>query len=150
MRFRSPGYCVPNRLGSSRRNDTQVQVRKCIADNNFIRKSVCRSRRTRRRCWYGLVSSTRLLEGRLSCPEARFSAVRDHGSPFLSPSACRPLWVKGKAAEVPSAGKLRPPCPVHPVTPTRKYGSADALRATTSYGKAFAPRAELVVDVGMG
>ena len=51
---------------------------------------------------------------------------------------------------MPFAWTLRPPCSVHPVTAIRKYGSADALRTTTSSDEASAVRAKLHVDVGMG
>ena len=54
-------------FGSSCHTSTEVRIRKCTLGNTFVRKSVSRSCVTRRRCWRGLVSSARLLDGVLSC-----------------------------------------------------------------------------------
>ena len=69
-------------------SDTEVRIRKCTPDDNFIRKSVFRRSQTRRKCWYGLLSNTLLLEGILSSPEKRFAAARGHASCFLSSPVC--------------------------------------------------------------
>ena len=47
-------------------------------------------------------------------------------------------------------GDTAAPCSFYPVTAIRTYEHASALRTATAYDKAFASRAKLVVDVGMG
>ena len=101
MRFRPRGYCGPL-VGSSCHGDTQKRVRKCAPDSNFKRKSVCHSRRTRRRSWYGGLSSTRLLEYMPSGPGKRFATARGPSSHFLSPLGCC-------STVAPPAVRKRPP-----------------------------------------
>ena len=136
------GCCGPL-LGSSCHNGTQGRGRQCAPDIHLIRESVCRSCRTRRRCWRGLPSSARLLGRMLSGLAEGFKAVRHHASPILA--CCLVL-----SRPYPRGGSVRgntaTPCSVRPVTTTRKDGSANAPRTTTSHEKAFAARAELLVD----
>ena len=86
-----------------------------------------------------------------SCGRGRDSRL--YGTKPLLPCPRRSavlLWVGGIEDGAPSAAMIRPPCSVHPVTVVRKYGPANALRTTTSYEQAFAARAKLVVDLGLG
>ena len=69
-------------------SDTRVRVRKCTLDSNSVRKSVCHLRQNRRRCQYGLLSTTRLLENMLSRSEKRSATVRNHASPSSSSPVC--------------------------------------------------------------
>ena len=85
------------------------------------------------------------MEGML--PSRPYGAV----SLLSCPAPCAaPLWEAGNEDEAPSAGTLRPPCSARPVTAIRNYGPANALQTTTSYEQAFAVRATLVIDLGMG
>ena len=88
------------------------------------------------------------------CRRACFSARRRDSEVTTHLSCTRrsaaPLWKAGNQGEVPSAGILQPPCSVHPVGAIRKYVSASALRKPTASERAFASRAERVVDFGIG
>ena len=86
------GKLRPSLLGSSFYGDMLVRIRKCTPANDLVRKSVCRSRETRRRCWPRLLSSTRSLEGMLSGTEKRFAALRRLASPPLSSPVRSAPW----------------------------------------------------------
>ena len=137
------GIVWPPLLGPSCHSDTQY-------DNNFIRQSICRLRRTFRGFRYRLLSSTHC---RRACPLPRRTESRAYGTipHFPRPQrSAAPLSVEGNKGEVPCARILRPPRSLHLVAAIHEYGAANALRTTTSYDKAFAARAKLVGEVGMG
>ena len=140
----------PPPLGSSSYGDTQVRVGRGTPDNNFIRKSVYRSRQTRRRCQNGLLSERDCWRA-YSLDRRRDSRKRG-ATPLLTcpRRSAALLSVGGTKNQVPSGKIPRPPTSLHTVTAIREYGSANALWTATLYEKAFATCAKIVVDVSMG
>ena len=139
MRFCPRGYCGPL-VGSSCHGDTQKRVRKCAPDSNFKRKNVCHSRRTRRRSWYGGLSSARLLEYMPSGPGKRFATARALPHISFPRWAVAPLLLHPRYASVRRSSKTRRRCwyglllttqllegvlpsPETRIAPTRRHGS---------------------------
>ena len=89
----------------------------------------------------GMLSSYRPLG---ACSPARRKDSRWRGTMYHAD------WVGGIHDEVLSSSILRRPGSAPPATAIRKYGAANALRATTSFEKAFADRAKLDVNARMG
>ena len=125
MRFPLQGYC-----------DTQVRVRSCILDSNFIQNGdfLAKFGYARRNDCERVWSKKRF---RL------FTTIRHPASPHLS------LRRQSNQNEDSSEGKLWPSLPVFPYTAIRKYGSVFACRTRNSYEISI-PLSPIVVDVDRG